>query len=1668
MVRLLCSLDVDPAAAGSLRLIDQCPDSCSPFIPYFNLRAGHNLRKWGVTMSHLIASFHWLLGRIRLPHMTAAILHGVGAKIGLSLVIPALFILPVYLFALSPTQPPADEHTYRSSSAITTAVVNTTDLESEQPLPHSPSVDLPVSSVGLPQNPETVRQTGSAQTRALDNFAEDVMYVANSRQIGRTRNFSSPSPSWISITGAISGTIYDFVLDPLDPYNHAWVVGTTGVWKTANLNAEAPVWTQILPMQTISETVGPHDQFYGVARILPSPVKWGYFLITIWDDNPLGGPDQGGWIGRTFNSGETWQWSQLPSDDPFFGQPNHSALTPHTPLDMADDGSGRIWLGLANDSGRPRIHYSSDWGKTWQYIKGISRNWTQPRNMYIPDHNPNLIYMNQGYSLTQSTDGGYTWVDITPAGAKASMKPRGMAGIELWPDQFFFVSEATSRGPVYHSSDSGASFPVTFTTPLTLTPNLFAGNNSVVATLSDFDPNRLAALALPACSGNYCRTQQIAIGFSADGGLTWSNRTGNWHTVFGSWAGATGSSAADGNVFIRSLASYDPTCPNYDFTGVNSIHDFRREVGSHNRAGWRTVWDPTRSVPNKGKLVIQRGMTSDTLPLLQDLVEDPAALQSIRQVRIEYSWLSAPGQTTSTLPATSTVTATIELTYTGQYTSVAKLLASKDEPRGEDGRFISRFDFANITPPTGLRVGLQLTDPDQVIFLKKVVLCFEGDVPRRPPVVPLGASGACDDLLLNIQSRSQPFGVSGGTPTPSQDEFNFVDPGVTLELYPYRLNTSGYPASLTYDPGLPDEAALVACTFKRNGQYYPDLAKPIVRFTAINGRPERREQLTLLNYAGYFSVGSPNWCYANDNVFTMTYDRSDGTKYGPGYNVPAPKYRCDTGAFVTNRYGPCATFVGSVYRAMGYFDVSAIANAYNSDAQSTINVVSDLYHAVIPYVERLKTNAYNPVSRLIVRTDPSYTSTYVTRPVSFAAIRAHSLYDCEDEEYDSDDRFCLQGNQIIGDDKNDQRTWGNDTKPLTVTLAPRGPQLPLYDPVGIWESIKAGDIAITVIEQNDHGGEIPTHIQIVVGWGPRYKNGQETRQGAHLYPTYDDIPITDTYKYVPYVMDRYSLPGTGGTTGPRPFNYGLSSTATDFWVVDYSPTHFMQKFTRAVKQFFSASAGPDRALTPSQAQNDPVMPLPLYVPGSVVWSPDGNRIALGNQYGIALYTPNLSHATPLTGATSTVATLAWSPDSTRLASAEAAQQVTIWDVTSGNKLATLKGHSSQLTGVAWSPNGNQIASSSKDGTIRAWNAHTFALSTTLPYTGTGYVNALAWSPGGDRLAASDATAIYIWNMTAGQMVTSFNIEPGPSGSLTWTPDGQFLITPGARRWNAITGEIVSEYAGCSSGTDTFVALSPDGQRLAGIGTAATGSSACIDRLDDQYQQIDQIFLQTYEGIDSLGSIAWSPDSQQVVLATQHGWLSLWNADTGELLAAAPRLTTTPEELETLVQECVADDTVMLQLTYKLLVGDYAGFIAAVQSQPAGMMEPACQQQLIKTAEFLTNNPLLPLPDPVAPQPLSLEYVCSQNPGEWVWRVRNPNSFEVPVVWGWEDQWPTPGGFPFVVPAASNGVAGEWLITTPAQTGSRTLKILSGGFVATAQSKVFCSDIWLPVVLRGSH
>src|SRR2546423_581519 len=76
----------------------------------------------------------------------------------------------------------------------------------------------------------------------------------------------------------------------------------------------------------------------------------------------------------------------------------------------------------------------------------------------------------------------------------------------------------------------------------------------------------------------------------------------------------------------------------------------------------------------------------------------------------------------------------------------------------------------------------------------------------------------------------------------------------------------------------------------------------------------------------------------------------------------------------------------------------------------------------------------------------------------------------------------------------------------------------------------------------------------------------------------------------------------------------------------------------------------------------------------------------------------------LEGHSSGVNAVAFSPDSTRLASASGDYTVKIWEASSGECLQTLEGHSSGVNTVAFSPDSARLASASDDYTVKIWEA----------------------------------------------------------------------------------------------------------------------------------------------------------------------------------------------------------------------------------------------------------------------------------------------------------------------------------------------------------------------------
>jgi WD40 repeat protein len=196
-----------------------------------------------------------------------------------------------------------------------------------------------------------------------------------------------------------------------------------------------------------------------------------------------------------------------------------------------------------------------------------------------------------------------------------------------------------------------------------------------------------------------------------------------------------------------------------------------------------------------------------------------------------------------------------------------------------------------------------------------------------------------------------------------------------------------------------------------------------------------------------------------------------------------------------------------------------------------------------------------------------------------------------------------------------------------------------------------------------------------------------------------------------------------------------------------------------------------------------------YQASALSWSPDGERLANTNQYGMGsgLARYSITIWDVQTGQLlSDIETdwykdlhsIDWSPDGSKIA-VGAAETITIIDAATELPLVTLTGHSYNVTDLSWSPDGSKIASASQspDSSVRVWDAATGALL--AEYQGT-WTKRVDWNPDGNQLALTDNNSIVVVDATTMQTIEVFG---GIDDLLyvfavSWSPDGSELAYAG--------------------------------------------------------------------------------------------------------------------------------------------------------------------------------------------------------------------------------------------------------------------------------------------------
>ncbi|HEX3643088.1 MAG TPA: serine/threonine-protein kinase, partial [Ktedonobacteraceae bacterium] len=238
-----------------------------------------------------------------------------------------------------------------------------------------------------------------------------------------------------------------------------------------------------------------------------------------------------------------------------------------------------------------------------------------------------------------------------------------------------------------------------------------------------------------------------------------------------------------------------------------------------------------------------------------------------------------------------------------------------------------------------------------------------------------------------------------------------------------------------------------------------------------------------------------------------------------------------------------------------------------------------------------------------------------------------------------------------------------------------------------------------------------------------------------------------------------------------------------------------------------------------------------------------------------------------------VSVVAWSPDGAFIASGSWDKTVQVWDATNGKQIYTYRDHLASVSAVAWSPDSTRIASVGRgDSTVDIWDATTGRC--VLTYHGhSSVVHEVVWSPDGTRLASgSNDKTVQIWDASTGVQVKMYDGHSESVTAVTWSPDGTCIGSGSSdgmiQVWETSTGSQVWHHDAHSSHSWPCLRWSPNGTRIASVGRG----DSTVDIWDASTGEL----IQTYRGHSSLvDAIAWSPDGSYIASGDHQGIVHVW-------------------------------------------------------------------------------------------------------------------------------------------------------------------------------------------------
>ena len=327
----------------------------------------------------------------------------------------------------------------------------------------------------------------------------------------------------------------------------------------------------------------------------------------------------------------------------------------------------------------------------------------------------------------------------------------------------------------------------------------------------------------------------------------------------------------------------------------------------------------------------------------------------------------------------------------------------------------------------------------------------------------------------------------------------------------------------------------------------------------------------------------------------------------------------------------------------------------------------------------------------------------------------------------------------------------------------------------------------------------------------------------------------------------------------------------------------------------------------------PVFRRPGWVQ-ALCWSPDGRRLAaITRPHGYRTVKAELIVWDATSGASVfrleqavELASVAFSPDGSRLATAGKEGIVRVLDATDGREDVALFGRCQNISGLSYSPDGRRLLAAGWGmGGVKIFNpsrnprgrgvrlcAYDIPQVGALTFDREGLrVREITWR---DRaLISVDAVD---GRVRTDRVLPVTDIPRWPRNDFAFSRDGRRLAAPTREDqtvvgvWDAALGRSVARLGG-SSGPVMAVAFGPDDRTLAAATDGGPGGRPAVTLWDLASARP----IRTFEaGTAPVGALAFSDDGRTIAAGggtnvEASGWVAVWNAESGAMLRSLGRL-----------------------------------------------------------------------------------------------------------------------------------------------------------------------------------